>query len=160
MRKELFTPHFFKRTTIVDASTGCWLYKGYRQTCGYGQLYVEGRRILAHRMSWIAHKGEIPAGMLVCHTCDTPRCVNPEHLFLGTHKDNSDDCVSKGRAYMQRTGADFSFTRLPRSRKLSEQKVQAIRESTADLASLSEKYKVSKACISMIRNGKRKKLVA
>ena len=94
MRKELFTPHFFKRTTIVDASTGCWLYKGYRQTCGYGQLYVEGRRILAHRMSWIAHKGEIPAGMLVCHTCDTPRCVNPEHLFLGTHKDYSDDCVS------------------------------------------------------------------
>ncbi len=79
---------------------GCWLYTGSTATCGgYGALYCYEikRNIRAHRYSWEVHFGDIPKGMLVCHTCDVPACVNPAHLFLGTHQDNMRDMCRKGR---------------------------------------------------------------
>ncbi|MEJ7932584.1 HNH endonuclease [Ramlibacter sp. AN1015] len=64
---------------------------------GYGKTKVKGRTMGAHRAMWIAARGPIPTGMLVCHTCDNPRCINIEHLFLGTPKDNMADKMAKGR---------------------------------------------------------------
>jgi hypothetical protein len=64
---------------------------------GYGHLCYQDGMLLVHRLAWQALHGPIPAGMLVCHHCDNPRCVNPDHLFLGTHQDNMDDCGRKGR---------------------------------------------------------------
>lgn len=64
---------------------------------GYGTIKRKGKQYPLHRVSWVIHFGEIPDGLLVCHTCDNPPCCNPAHLFLGTHKDNADDKVSKGR---------------------------------------------------------------
>lgn len=76
----------------------CWNWIACTQLFGYGILRGDdGRATRAHRFSWKLHNGPIPDSMCVCHHCDNPRCVNPAHLFLGTHNDNRQDCVRKGR---------------------------------------------------------------
>lgn len=121
---------------------GCWFWRGNINTNGYGLFALYGqRRIGAHRAAWELTRGPIPQGMIVCHRCDNPRCVNPEHLFIGTHLDNARDRVSKGRgrypgpknpATGNRNG---SYTKPERVRrgtqvntcKLNDEKVKEIR---------------------------------
>ncbi len=83
--------------THTDRDADCWNWIGSKNDAGYGKLWFTSKFWLAHRFSYTIHCGEIPAGLLVCHHCDNPSCVNPEHLFLGTQKDNMIDCGSKGR---------------------------------------------------------------
>lgn len=80
-----------------DSITGCWEWSRTKNNHGYGMMGVCTDAILVHRYSWMHHYGEIPDGLIVCHKCDNPPCANPEHLFLGTHKDNVHDKISKGR---------------------------------------------------------------
>ncbi len=114
-----------------EPMTGCWLWsrtvlKGGK---GYGQIEPDGRHHgsdrkgrMAHRVSWQLHHGEIPESMKVLHKCDTPTCVNPSHLFLGTNAENSHDMVRKGRS--------FKGSRCP-SAKLTEAIVREIRSRLA-----------------------------
>jgi hypothetical protein len=82
-------------------SDGCWGWSGTLDEKGYGRVrtWVEDRWIprLAHRVSWELHRGPIPDGLSVLHTCDNPPCTRPEHLFLGNQLDNMQDCASKDR---------------------------------------------------------------
>ena len=81
-----------------DKETGCWNWSGVLTKNGYGRTTHKDRPISAHRLSYLIFNGEIPAGMCVLHRCDNRRCVNPDHLFLGTHRDNMVDMKSKGRS--------------------------------------------------------------
>ena len=85
----------------VNLTNGCWEWTKSKNSDGYGQFVVcrngQASNISAHRVSYSIHYGSIPKGMNVCHKCDNRICTNPDHLFLGTHQDNMDDKVSKGR---------------------------------------------------------------
>lgn len=75
----------------------CWLWGGYRNPCGYGVFGIGRDRILAHRFAWLASRGDIGGGLSVCHNCDTPACVNPNHLRVDTTAGNIHESVRKGR---------------------------------------------------------------
>lgn len=85
---------FLKRVVTTDS---CWIWMGVTGHYGYGSLWFEGKTRWAHRVSFHIFKEPIPKGLLVMHSCDNPWCVNPNHLFSGTQKDNIQDALKKGR---------------------------------------------------------------
>lgn len=87
----------FTLCICADSKTGCWNWTGPRLRSGYGSTSYKSAERRAHRLSWRLFNGTIPEGMSVCHKCDNPRCVRPEHLFLGTQLDNVRDMIAKGR---------------------------------------------------------------
>lgn len=88
---------FWSKVDILSDSDVCWNWRLSCTDSGYGQIRFHGPKQMAHRTAWEMTYGDIPAGLLVCHHCDNPRCCNPNHLFLGTAKDNAQDMVKKGR---------------------------------------------------------------
>jgi hypothetical protein len=97
------TKERFEDSWTPEPYSGCWLWtRSVMNKRGYGAMNTSKETRYAHRVSWQIYNGEIPSGMHVCHHCDTPACVNPSHLFLGTHADNMRDARAKGRAYTPR----------------------------------------------------------
>ena len=131
---------FWAATTKGD---GCWMFS---QTGShpYGAMQWSGSRMLAHRVSWIIHRGPIPDGLYVCHSCDTPGCVNPDHLWLGDNAANMRDMAEKGRS---KRGEQH-----PKA-KLTKADVLAIRESGDTQRSLASAYGVGHSTIWQIKRG-------
>ena len=134
----------------VDHESGCWEWTGTirRNRGGYGGVKLGGKIYRAHRLSYELHVGDIPEGMMVCHCCDNPPCVNPAHLFLGTHKDNMADMTSKRRRHGQKNPA-------AKLRDVDVNNIKAILKycyrSGAELARI---YGVTETAINHIKHGK------
>ena len=98
----------------VHRTPGCWFWTGTRRQnkSTYGQFKVGDTKLMAHRVSWELHFGEIPEGLFVLHKCDTPSCVRPSHLFLGTKGENNTDRHRKGRTVSKRKFSDEDIDRI------------------------------------------------
>lgn len=89
--------NFWAKVEKTDAPDGCWVWVGSQDTKGYGTFKVFPRTYRAHRLSYLLHYGAIAEGLFVCHRCDQPSCIRPDHLWLGTNQENMDDMLKKGR---------------------------------------------------------------
>lgn len=131
----------------VAINGACWDWTGApEKSWGYGRIKINGKSIRAHRLSYEFHVGPIPTGLLVCHTCDRPICVNPEHLFLGTDLDNQRDCISKGRTNYQSGVAHWNA-------RLRPSEVLEIKASNDPPLELARRFSVSTGTIYAIRKG-------
>ena len=125
----------------VEKTDDCWLWTGGKRRRGYGTFKYNGKMVAAHRFSYTENRGVIPPGSYVLHTCDTPSCVNPDHLFLGTRADNMADMVTKGRAQRGESRPHA---------KLADHDVRAIRSAHHDgesQSSIARRYAVSQTSI-------------
>lgn len=107
---------------------GCWLWTGGKNSQGYGNFYTNNKQYKAHRFVYELTYGAIPKDILICHHCDNPSCVRPDHLFAGTNQDNMDDMVAKGRSPAGMKGERHPLSKLTGSdiveiRNLAKQKV-------------------------------------
>jgi len=135
---------FWEHVERIDGA--CWKWHGATTGFGYGEFKSHQKRYSAHRFSYELHRGQIPHGMFVCHSCDNPACSNPDHLFLGTATDNAQDMVAKGRhAPPKLKGSDNG------NAKLTESDIVAIRNDTRSQPSIAKDYGVSHVLIGFIK---------
>ncbi len=93
---------FWDKVEEAVERDGCWTWLGFKNKKGYGMFWLKGSMRYAHRVAWTLERGPIPADLQVCHHCDNPPCVRPDHLFLGTAKANVHDSMKKGRCLRAR----------------------------------------------------------
>lgn len=109
-RLELLDREPIESKYSINQKTGCWEWLLGKDKDGYGKICAGRKSLRAHRYLWELKNGPIPSGLLVCHKCDNPKCVNPDHMFLGTHKDNHDDRGRKNRQAKGEVSGSAKFT--------------------------------------------------
>lgn len=155
-RWNVLTREFIEdRVAKLPDAPGCWLWTGHLMSRGYGSVSFNNRETLAHRASFLVFHGVEPGEFYVCHRCDTPSCVNPEHLFLGTQRDNIHDMIRKGRdrSCGGKNGLVWKAARGEHHgrAKLTEQRVREIRRSSEPAAVCALRFGVDKSTVKDIR---------
>lgn len=139
----------FLAKVCPELGTGCWLWRGMVRADGYGMVTFGGTQQRAHRLAWVLFRGEISPGLVVCHKCDMPACVNPDHLFVGTHAENAHDRVEKGRSLLGEKH---------RGSKLSAEQVSRIKamltEDRMYMSEIAREFGVAVATIHAIKAGR------
>ena len=141
-------PEFY----TVNPDTGCWEWNRSLGHNGYGRKYADGKNDYAHRVVFRMFKGPIPEGKEVCHTCDNRKCIRPDHLYAGTHRENQLDAFSKGRLHVPAPVARESHHKA----KLTEEAVTDIRERVRGGTSsgqLAKEYNVNLSTIRRVVRG-------
>lgn len=138
---------YVDRTPGHGPNGDCWLWTGTINGSGYGQFSIDNKPVSIHNFSYKKHKGHIPKGMFVCHLCDFKVCCNPDHLWLGTPRDNSEDRDNKGRGKACRGQMNGNA-------KLTDADVLRIRSDPRTGNALAKEYGMAKSQISLIRSGK------
>ena len=134
---------FWANAIVKD---GCWGWTGYRNTKNYAAMLSQdlGRSIGAHRISWVIHNGPTPDGMCVCHHCDNPECTNPDHLFLGTYKDNIRDMMNKGRQSFRPPGSANPQAKLTEEQVLE---IRSLHDQGVGYRNLSKRFSMGETVI-------------
>lgn len=141
---------FWSKVNVTDPDK-CWEWTAGRNENGYGTLNWQRRKMeKAHRVSWIVAHGDIPKGLEICHSCDNPPCCNPSHLFLGTHNDNIQDMIAKGRLVVPR-GEKHGNSRFSDAQVVEMRKLHQEGQTPAQLSRL---FGISKTHIHSILKGK------
>lgn len=130
---------------ISKEPSGCWHWTGQKNAAGYGMIWKDRKAQRAHRISYALFRGPLNADQVVCHHCDNPQCVNPDHLFKGTRLDNNRDAAKKGRTPLGEKHGNS---------KLTEAQVRLIKHSSKSLSILAKKFGVSKTTINNIKRGR------
>ncbi len=134
------------KSHVTINENGCWIWTGATNPKGYGRININQVLYYPHRLMYECRNGPIPNGLKALHRCDTPPCCNPQHLFLGTSKDNAQDALSKGRVRItHHVGEKHGKA------KLTDLAVKAILTSNSTLKVMADKYKVSVALIGYVR---------
>ncbi len=132
----------------VEKTESCWNWiAAIRGKSGYGAFRLNGKTQSAHRVSYVLHKGEIPEDLLICHSCDNRRCVNPNHLFICTYYENMQDCKNKGRIVTPK-GYGFKVNHKPANRTIKSDELietikNRIKSKTMTLQEMSIEFNVS-----------------
>jgi len=142
---------------FVHKTNKCWNWVGAKDTNGYGRFVAPpgiagtGRVAMAHRISWVIHHGSIPTGLSVLHKCDNPPCVNPQHLFSGTLKDNSQDMLHKGRAAV---GMRHALTKIDTK---AVKEIRRLHKLRVPLKTIAKKYSIHPVYVCHIVKGRYRK---
>lgn len=142
-----------ERLSIPEPNSGCWIWLAATTRNGYGYLtqrvsYGVFKSVRSNRASWIAYRGNIPDALHVLHRCDNRLCVNPDHLFLGTPRDNMVDMHAKKRHRARQPSGEASHLS-----KLTDEQVSYVLSSSKAGTAIADELGVSKNCISAIRTG-------
>lgn len=154
LKIETIEERFWRRTNI-KSDVDCWEWTNSKDEKGYGLFSIGRKTFRAHRIAYELKNGKIPKGMLVCHTCDNPSCVNPNHLFIGTNLDNCKDKILKERAM-------YVCGELQGHSKITDLQVEEIRKMRVDgikLKDIAEKFGITETTVSDITNYKSRKRV-
>jgi hypothetical protein len=136
--------------SCIKKENDCWIWQKSCFVDGYGQTSLKGKKVRAHRLSYFLFKGINPGKLYVCHTCDNRKCINPDHLWLGTAKKNTQDSIIKGRSVLLKGEKSYSS-------KLTEKEVKEIKELLKNgmyQRNIAKIYKVHQANICAINRKK------
>lgn len=129
--------------------SGCQIWTAGTTRSGYGVMYHDGKLKYAHRLSWEEANGESAGGRVICHKCDTPSCINPTHLYAGSHKDNASDMMRRGRNRGQ-----FGKGEKSHKAKLTNEQVIEIRAANGTHREIGARFGIAHTVVTQIKNRK------